>query len=76
MTLKDFVTPEELAEIKAFAKAVKALHKVTVTKRKGTTTHDGNKPFIMSERDVFLNDKGVKRVTPLNPTKKKYYHHA
>ena len=37
-------------------------------------THDGNEPFIMSERDVFLNDKGVKRVIPLKPIKKKYYH--
>ena len=76
MTLKDFVTPEELAEIKAMTKAVKTLHKVKVTKRHGTTTPDGNEPFVMSEREVFLNDKGVKRVIPLKPTKKKYYAHA
>lgn len=74
MTFKDFVTPEQFSEMKAMTKAVKALHKVTVTKRHGTTTPDGNKPFIMSERDVFLNDKGVKRVIPLKPIKAKYYH--
>lgn len=74
--VKSVVPPELLSQMKAMTKAVKALHKVTVTKRHGTTTHDGNEPFVMSEREVFLNDKGVKRVIPLKPTKKKYYAHA
>ena len=72
MTIKDCVTPEQLSQMKDMA--VQAPHKVTVTKRHGTTTPDGNVPFVMSERDVFLNDKGVKRVIPLKPIKKKYYH--
>ena len=74
MTFKDFVNPEQLAQMKAMTKAVKALDKVKVIERRGTTTHDGNVPFVMSERDVFLNELGVKRVIPLKPIKAKYYH--
>lgn len=74
--VKSVVTPEQLLQMKAMTKAVKALDKVKLTRRSGTTTHDGNKPFIVSESVVFLNEMGVKRVIPLKPTKKKYYVHA
>ena len=74
MTFKNFVTPEQFSEMKAMTKAVKALDEVKLTRRSGTTTHDGNKPFIVSESVVFLNEMGVKRVIPLKPIKKKYYH--
>jgi len=50
--VKSVVTPEQLAQMKAMT--VQAPHKVTVTKRHGTTTPDGNVPFVMSERVVFL----------------------
>ena len=52
MTFKYFVNPEQLAQMKSMT--VQAPHKVTVTKRHGTTTLDGNVPFVMSERVVFL----------------------
>jgi hypothetical protein len=74
--VKSVVTPEQLLQMKAIAKTVEALDKVKVIERRGTTTHDGNVPFVMSERDVFLNDKGVKRVIPLKPTKRRNYAHA
>ena len=50
--VKSVVTPEQLSQMKDMA--VQAPHKVTVTKRHGTTTPDGNVPFVMSERVVFL----------------------
>ena len=76
MTIKDCVTPEQLSQMKAMTKAVKSLHEVKKTRRSGTTTHDGNKPFIVSESVVFLNEMGVKRVIPLKPTKRRNYAHA
>ena len=72
--VKSVVPPELLSQMRAITKTVEALHKVKVIERKGTTTLDGNEPFIMSERDVFLNEMGVKRVIPLKPIKAKYYH--
>jgi len=74
--VKSVVPPELLSQMRAIAKTVKALDEVKLTRRSGTTTHDGNKPFIVSESVVFLNEMGVKRVIPLKPTKKKYYAHA
>lgn len=74
--VKSVVTPEQLSQMKAMTKAVKALDEVKLTRRSGTTTHDGNKPFVVSESVVFLNEMGVKRVIPLKPTKRRNYAHA
>jgi len=74
--VKSVVTPEQLLQMKAIAKTVEALDKVKLTRRSGTTTHDGNKPFIVSESVVFLNEMGVKRVITLKPTKRRNYAHA
>ena len=74
MALKDFVTPEELAEIKAMTKAVKALHQIDYTRSRGTINEESNVKFVEDKRRVFLNEMGVKRVIPLKPIKAKYYH--
>jgi len=76
MTFKDCVTPELLSQMRAMTKAVKALHKVKVIERHGTTTSDGNEPSVMSEREVVLQELGVTRVIPLKPTKRRNYAHA
>ena len=76
MTFKDFVNPEQLAQMKAMTKAVKALHQIDVTRSRGTINEESNVKFVEDKRRVFLNEMGVKRVIPLKPTKRRNYAHA
>ena len=76
MTIKDCVTPEQLSQMKAMTKAVKALHGIDVTRSRGTINEESNVKFVEDKRRVFLNEMGVKRVIPLKPTKRRNYAHA
>jgi hypothetical protein len=54
MTFKYFVTAEQLFQMKAMTKGVKAPHKVTITRSRGTVTPESNVKFVVDERVVFL----------------------
>ena len=74
--VKSVVTPEQLLQMKAMTKAVKALHGIDITRSRGTINEESNVKFVEDKRRVFLNEMGVKRVIPLKPTKRRNYAHA
>tara|TARA_R100000808_G_C2141315_1_gene149095 strand:+ start:200 stop:424 length:225 start_codon:yes stop_codon:yes gene_type:complete len=56
MCLRDLLSNEQVAELKALAKQTIPKNPVVVTRKHGTTTHDGNVPFIKSRRVVLIPD--------------------